>query len=234
MGTSRTYKSERDYATESDYAVEDALRSLLAELTPEVGFLGEERGHWGSRDIYWCLDPIDGTTNYSRGLPNFGVSLALVRGSIPLMGEIALPAHRERYVTRGDSAYRNGSLTVSHTSTLSEALVSVGDFSTGPGSVEKNRRRLATLTRLANEVGRVRMLGSVATDLTWLAAGRIDAAIVHSNKAWDMAAGVAIARASGAIVTHHDGSAYSTDGPDLIAAAPRIRSAVLERLRPAR
>jgi myo-inositol-1(or 4)-monophosphatase len=229
---SRIYKADRDYATEADYAIEDALRSLLVELTPEVGFLGEERGQTGSRDTYWCLDPIDGTTNYSRGLPNFGVSLALVRGSVPVMGEIALPAHRERYAMRGEAAYRDGTqLTVSHTGKLSEALLSVGDFATGPGSVEKNRRRLATVTRLANEVGRVRMLGSVATDLAWLAAGRIDAVIVHSNKPWDMAAGVAIARASGGVVTHHDGSTYSTDGPDLLAAAPRIHSALVETLR---
>lgn len=232
--TARTYKTDRDFATDADYAIEDQLRELLAELTPDLGFLGEERGHTGNSEHYWCLDPIDGTTNYSRGLPNFGVALALVQGGEPVFGEIALPCHRERYTTRGNTAQLNGQpIHVASTKNLRDALVCVGDFATGERSVEKNQRRLRTLTRLADEVGRVRMLGSVATDLAWLAAGRIDAVVVHSNKPWDMAAGVALARAAGAVVSHNDGRPYSLDGPDVLAAAPGIHAALQEQVRPA-
>jgi myo-inositol-1(or 4)-monophosphatase len=229
----RTYKTDRDYATETDYAIEDALRRLLAQLTPEVGFLGEEHGFTGSRDTYWCLDPIDGTTNYSRGLPAFGVSLALVAHAVPVAGEIALPALGERYATRSESAHRNDvPVMVSDTSTLADALVSLGDFATGPAGPDKNRQRLRTVTQLADRIGRVRMFGSAAVDLAWLAAGHIDGVVIHSNKPWDMAAGVAIARASGATVTHHDGSPYTVDGPDILAAAPGVHSAWLDLLNP--
>lgn len=231
-GTQRTYKTDRDYATETDYAIEDELRRLLAEITPDVGFLGEERGHTGNREQYWCLDPIDGTTNYSRGLPNFGICLALVHGATPVLGEVALPAHGERYAIRDGAAHLNGQpIHASATATLSEAIVSLGDFATGDGSEAKNAQRLQTVQRLADTVGRVRMNGSMATDLAWLAAGRLDAVIVHSNKPWDMAAGVALARTSGAIVTHRDGSPYSVEGPDLLAAAPGVANALHEQMR---
>ncbi|WP_162451589.1 inositol monophosphatase family protein [Phytoactinopolyspora mesophila] len=224
----RTYKSDRDYATATDFAIEDELRTLLRDLTPDIGFLGEERGHSGPPDPYWCLDPIDGTTNFSRGLPNFGVALALIEADTPVHGEIALPAHRERYATRDGRAYCNDrSIRASQTETVDEVLVAVGDFATGPTSSNKNRQRLATIANLADNVGRIRMLGSAATDLAWLAAGRIDAVVVHSNKPWDMAAGIALAQTAGAIVTHHDGSPYTLTGPDVLAAAPRVHSALV-------
>lgn len=227
----RTYKTDRDYATTTDFVIEDELRALLHDLTPDIGFLGEERGHTGPVETYWCLDPIDGTTNFTRGLPDFGIALALITDAQPVHGEIALPAHQERYATQDDTAYCNGQrIRISTTSTLPEAVVSVGDFATGPGSVEKNRRRMSTLSRLADTVGRVRMLGSAATDLAWLAAGRLDAVVIHSNKPWDVAAGIAIAQAAGAVVTHHDGSPYSITGPNVLAAAPRIHAAIVAAL----
>lgn len=227
----RTYKTDRDYATSTDFAIEDDLRSFLANLTSDVGFRGEERGHTGTTDPFWCLDPIDGTTNYSRGLPNYGVSLALISHGSPVHGEIALPAHNERYATRSGIAYRDTQpIHVSETSALREALVSIGDFATGPDSENKNRVRVATLARLAEKVARVRMLGSAATDFAWLAAGRLDAVVLHSNHIWDVAAGVALVQAAGAVVTHHDGSPYSFDGPNLVAATPRLHAAVLDML----
>lgn len=92
----RVYKTERDFATATDFAIEDAVRELLARKTPDIGFLGEERGHTGDREKYWCLDLIGGITNFSRGLPNYGVSLALIEDAVPTFGTIVLPAHGER------------------------------------------------------------------------------------------------------------------------------------------
>lgn len=107
-GAGRARKTDRDDATDTDYRIEDALREHLRHLTPELGFLGEERGHTGPTDRYWCLDPVDGTTNFTRGLPNYGVALALFEDHQPVGGEIALPAHRERYSVRGGVAVRDG------------------------------------------------------------------------------------------------------------------------------
>ncbi len=79
-----TFKGDRDYATETDYRIERELRERLAKLTSEIGFLGEEDGHIGSEERYWCLDPIDGTVNYVHGNPFCGISLALVETGAPV------------------------------------------------------------------------------------------------------------------------------------------------------
>lgn len=230
----RVYKSDRDFATATDFAIEDAVREHLARETPDLGFLGEERGQTGKRDRYWCLDPIDGTSNYTRGLPNYGVALALIEQMAPAFGEIALPAHRERYVTRNGVTYLNGRATsVASTTSLRDCVVSVGDFATGSGRKAKNRRRLEMLARLAESVGRVRMLGSAATDLCWLAAGRLDAVVIDANRMWDVAAGIALAKAAGAVVTHIDGSDYELSGPNLLATTPGVQEALLRTLRSA-
>ncbi len=227
----RVYKTDRDFATATDFAIEDAVRELLARETPDIGFLGEERGHTGDREQYWCLDPIDGTTNFSRGLPNYGVSLALIEDGRPAFGTIALPAYGERYVSRDGAALLNERpIRAADTSNLRDAIVSFGDFATGHGSPVKNARRLAMLDNLATSVGRVRMLGSAATDLAWLAAGRVDAVVLDANRQWDVGAGVAIARAAGAVVTQLDGHVHTLTGPDMLATTPRVHRAIVAAL----
>lgn len=230
-GGERVYKTDRDFATTADYAIEDAVREYLAVETPEIGFLGEERGHSGSGDNYWCLDPIDGTTNFTRGVPNYGVSLALIGDTKPVYGTIALPAHGERYVGQGGLARLNRApISVASTASLRDALVSVGDFATGAHGRSKNRRRLKMLSQLADSVGRVRMLGSAATDLAWLAAGRLDAVVIDANRPWDVAAGIALARAAGAVVSHVDGSPWGLEGRDLLAAVPHLHESMVDVL----
>ena len=227
----RVYKTDRDFATETDFAIEDAVREFLARETPEVGFLGEERGHSGNTERYWCLDPIDGTTNFTRGLPHFGVSLALIENAQPVYGTIALPAHAERYVGQSGTSNLNGEpISVADTASLRDALVSMGDFATGTHGRSKNRRRTKMLGQLADSVGRVRMLGSAATDLAWLAAGRLDAVLIDANRPWDVAAGITLARAAGAVVSHSDGTEWTLGGPDVLAAAPRIHASLVDVL----
>jgi myo-inositol-1(or 4)-monophosphatase len=106
-------------------------------------------------------------------------------------------------------------------------MVAVGNLATGPGSEARNRTRLAAIGAIADQVQRVRMLGSAAIDLAWLAAGRIDAVVVHSNKPWDLAAAVVIARSAGAITTAHDGSPFTTRSPNLLAASPGVHRALV-------
>jgi myo-inositol-1(or 4)-monophosphatase len=227
----KTYKTDRDFATAADLLIEREVRALLEKLTPDVPFFGEEYGGQSSMGTYWCLDPIDGTLNYSRSIPMHGVSLAYVENGVPQLGEIALPALGERYqMIDGTPTCNRRSISVSDTSTLREAVVSVGDFATGEGSQEKNRTRLATLAALADNVQRVRMLGSAATDLAWLSIGRLDAVIMHSNKRWDVTAGIALAAAAGAVITAQDGSRYSLESSDLVAATPAVYSRLTEVL----
>jgi myo-inositol-1(or 4)-monophosphatase len=230
-GTGRRYKTDRDFATATDDAIEDHLRSLLARLAPHIGFLGEERGHTGAHDAFWCLDPIDGTVNYSRGIPTFGVSLALVEGGRPTLGQIALPRLGQRFVVDQDQVTCNDeTIHVSECTSLTDAVVSVGDFATGHGARYKNARRIAAMNALADQVQRVRMFGSAATDLAWVASGRTDAVVIHGGSPWDVAAGVAIARAAGATVTTIKGTPYELGSASLLAASPAVHADLVNLL----
>lgn len=228
-----TAKGDRDYASEVDYAIEDRVRSFLHTQTPDIGFLGEEDGVSGpSADLYWVLDPIDGTVNYTHALPMCGISLALVAGEQPQLGVIDHPYLSARYsAVRGTGAYCNGTpIHVGDVEHLADALVTIGDYAVGEGAEEKNDARLKVTGALAPRALRVRMLGASAVDLTWLAAGRTDASVALSNKAWDMAAGVVIASEAGATVSDLDGSNHTTASEATVAANPKLHGRLLDAL----
>lgn len=219
-----TPKGERDLTSEVDFAVERRLRAFLAERTPSVGFLGEEEGGASltTAGQVWALDPLDGTVNFVHGIPLSGVSLALIDGDQPVLGIVDLPFLHARYwATRGSGAYLDGRrLHVSATAELSQAIVALGDFAVGPGADQENRFRLEVAALLAGSALRVRMLGSAAIDLAWLAEGKVDASITLCNLPWDMAAGVVIAREAGAGVVDVDGSAYRLGSRAVLASPP--------------
>jgi myo-inositol-1(or 4)-monophosphatase len=224
-----TAKGDRDMASEVDYAVEDDLRTFLAKETPEIGFLGEEHGGADAQTATaWILDPVDGTANYLHGLPMYAVSLALVDAGRPILGAVFLPALDQRYwATEGGGAYRDGQrITVSTTTRLEDAIVSIGDYAVGEGAEAKNRERFAVTEALAPRVQRIRMLGSAAIDLCWVAEGRLDACALLSNHPWDVAAGAAIAREAGARLRDLSGLGYGFESSSLVAAAPIISDAL--------
>ncbi|MGI5268335.1 inositol monophosphatase family protein [Nonomuraea sp. CA-218870] len=226
-----TAKGDRDMVTEVDYAVEQAVRDFLTRETPEIAFLGEEEGLTGAgRGLTWVLDPVDGTANFVHRIPLCAVSLGLVDGNVPTLGVIDLPFLGTRYTAaQGAGARADG--TVIHagdTRDLGEAIVSVGDYAVGVGARELNRPRLALTQALAARVQRVRMFGSAAIDLAWVADGRIDALVMLNNNPWDTAAGVVIAREAGAVVVDLDGSAHTMDSRATIAVAPGVVTALME------
>ncbi|QFY05900.1 inositol monophosphatase [Nonomuraea phyllanthi] len=226
-----TAKGDRDMATEVDYAVELAVREFLARETPEIGFLGEEEG--GSRlgdGLMWALDPVDGTANFLHGIPLCGVSLGLVDKGVPTLGVIDLPFLDLRYAAAEEAgAAVNGSaIRVGDARDLRSAIVAIGDYAVGENAEERNRPRFALTEELAARVQRIRMFGSAAVDLAWVAHGRIDAAIMLSNNPWDTAAGVIIAREAGATVIDLDGSPHSMTAQATIAASPKLVADLVE------
>jgi myo-inositol-1(or 4)-monophosphatase len=231
-----TGKGDRDMATDLDYTIERQVRALLGDRTPAIGFIGEEEGHSGdTTDLRWALDPIDGTANFIHGSPLCGVSLGLIHHDTPVLGVIALPFLGTRYTAvQGHGAHADGQeIHVSTTAHLHGAIVSIGDYAVGDGAEDKNRVRFAHTQRLAANVQRVRMLGSAAIDLAWLAHGRTDAIITMSNKPWDMAAGVIIAREAGATIMDKDGTPHHTHSHATIAANPALIPAILRLVRDA-
>ncbi|MEV0939739.1 inositol monophosphatase family protein [Micromonospora wenchangensis] len=230
-----TAKGERDFASQLDYEIEREVRAFLQAATPEIGFLGEEDGVQGTGEMQWVLDPIDGTANFVRGIPLCAVSLGLLHGNDAVLGVIEAPFLGNRYVAaRGSGATVDGKpIRVSDTTRLSDAIVAIGDYAVGSDAIARNQPRLALTARLAETVQRVRMIGTAALDLAWLAEGRIDAALTLSNHPWDMTGGTAIAREAGAVVLDHDGSAHHPGSSVTFGITPGLAEQVLALVRAA-
>ena len=225
-------KGDRDVVTDVDLTVENEVRDFLKRITPEIGFLGEEQTNATALDNdqdVWTLDPVDGTSNFTHGLPLCAVSLALVRNGEPVVAAIVAPFLDLRYVAaRGRGAFGNGvQLKASRATSLSESIVSIGDYAVGDRATTKNKQRIYLTTLLAERVERVRMFGSAALDLAWVAEGRTDATIMLANKPWDTAGGVLLAREAGAFVVDAKGTSHRLSSTETIAAGPGILDAVL-------
>lgn len=225
-------KGERDFALAVDLHVEREVKAILA--ASNIPVLGEELAWQGDHQAerFWVVDPVDGTVNYSRQLPLFGTCIALVESGVAILGGISLPLLQERYLAeRGNGATLNGlPLHVSAVDQLDRAVVGLGDFAVGVGCEAKNRLRFALMQVLAPQVLRIRMPGSAAVQFAWLAAGRLDVSIILSNKAWDVQAGVLLAREAGARVFDGDGSEHTTASRYTLAAVPALKEGVLESI----
>jgi myo-inositol-1(or 4)-monophosphatase len=218
-------KGDRDFATDVDVQIERTVRESLAGSTPEIPFLGEEEGGGKlDRGARWVLDPIDGTINFSKDSPLCAISLSLVVDGQPVLGIVDTPFLGERFVARqGDGAYLNGTrIAVAAMDDLHEAVVGLADFKVGVGSEEENRVHLALLASFAHRCLRVRMHGSAALDLAWLAAGRLHATAMLSNLPWDVTAGLLLVREAGGTVYDFDGSAHDADSRFTIASATSL------------
>ena len=165
------------------------------------------------------LDPIDGTINFAKDSPLCAISLSLVVGGQPVLGIVDTPLLGERFIAReGGGAYLNGArIAISEVDGLREAMVGLADFKVGVGSEEENRLHLALLARFAHECLRVRMHGSAAIDLAWLAAGRLHATLMLSNLPWDVTAGLLLVREAGGLAYDFDGSDHDADSRFTIA-----------------
>ena len=216
--------------TDVDLAIEKQVREYLAAQTPTIGFLGEENGHQGATgELMWALDPVDGTANFVHGLPLCAVSLGLIREQRQILGVIKLPFLGERYSAIDGQTARTiaGEISVRENADLSEAIVAIGDYAVGDDANQKNAQRIAITQSLAGKVQRIRMFGSAAIDLAWVADGKLDACIMLSNNPWDTTAGVAIARQAGALVTDLEGQPHNVASDATVAAAPGIADDLL-------
>lgn len=222
-------KGDRDFATDVDLRIESEIKASLAEATPNIPFLGEEEdGGGGLAGPRWVLDPIDGTINFARDIPLCSISLSLVTDGQPVLGIVDLPLLGERFLAQaGEGAYLNGTkISVAEVAGLREAIVGVADFKVGTGSEKENHVHLAALARLAHESLRVRMLGSAALDLAWLAAGRLNATLMLSNLPWDVTAGLLLVREAGGVVFDYDGSPHDAQSRFTIASVPSLMEPV--------
>ncbi|WP_427887036.1 inositol monophosphatase family protein [Kribbella sp. GL6] len=227
-----TSKGDRDMASEVDFAIEQAIRSHLAKATPEIEFLGEEEGRSGNNSggLLWVLDPIDGTANFIHGIPLVAISLGLVAGESSLAGVIDMPFLNRRYAAspEGGASCNGRPIHGSTCSQLKDAIIAIGDYAVGEGAEERNVSRLALTSLLAAQIQRVRMLGTAATDLAWVAEGTLDASIMFNNKSWDTSAGVIIAPEAGVQLLDVDGTQHTFNSRGTVAVAAPIAGDLLD------
>jgi len=194
-----TNKGFRDLVTDADLAAQRLITDRIQQAFPSHGFLPEEENAAlpTEGEVIWVIDPVDGTTNYSRQLPVFCVSVAAaVPGEGPVVGVVYDPMRQECFSgAKGEGAWVNGhSLQVSPITDLSQAIIGL-DW-----SHNKTTRQsvLDSLPRFAHQVQTVRAFGSAALALAWVAAGRLDAYLNYSLQPWDTAAaGLLINEADG-------------------------------------
>jgi fructose-1,6-bisphosphatase/inositol monophosphatase family enzyme len=222
----RTKSSETDPVSEADLASESAIRSLVGGVRPDDTVVGEEMPTAsGSSGWTWIVDPLDGTVNYLRGLPQWAVSVAVAFGESPTIGIVHMPALGLSYrAVRGDGAFCNGRrLRGSSSTVLATAIVGTGFCYLRDARVGQAE----ALARLIGSIGDVRISGSAAVDLCAAAEGRLDAYCETGLAPYDYAAGALVAAEAGLdVVLPHENS-----GGWLVAAPPALSASLQEAVR---
>lgn len=229
---SEVVKGPGDWATAVDLELE---RTLTAQLTERTGIPvhGEEFGGPAlDTGTVWVLDPVDGTANYSAGLPLCGTLLALVHEGEPVAGLTWLPLLGQRYTAVGDGPLHcNGTpLPRLAPARLAGTTTSVGSLTRGGGGRYPGGFRLRALGELSDACQRVRVVGSTGLELAWTAAGVLGGSLTFGHHPWDNAAGVALVRAAGGVVTDLAGRPWDLASPSVLAAAPGVHEEMLALL----
>jgi len=225
----RDDKGFRDLVTDADRAAEAHIIAAVRGRFPAHDVFGEETGRSGRASRYlWLIDPLDGTLNFSRGLPTWGVSIGLAEDGEVSHGAFYDPLHDELfYAERGQGATLNGAAL--RTSGLADPHDAIVYCAIAHGEKEDVARR--NVERLWSPVMRLRMTGSVGSALAAVAAGRMDAAIELRGGPWDYAAGGLLVREAGGHTTTFDGAPLRAEAATVLAAAtPALHRALYDIL----
>lgn len=229
---SAVQKKGKDFATEVDLAIERQVVRALENATG-IAVHGEE---FGGADLdsplVWVLDPIDGTFNYAAGSPMAAILLGLLRDGEPVAGLTWLPFVDQRYTAVVGKPLRcNGAdLPPLGAANLDDSIVGMGTFNTDWGGRYPGRWRLEVFANLSRKCSKLRMHGSTGIDMAYVGAGILGAALSFGGKVWDHAAGVALVRAAGGIVTDVSGDPWTVATRGTLAAAPGAYEETLELL----
>lgn len=211
----RQVKSHQDLVTIADQAIEALVRKRLSEAFPEDGFFGEESGGVPTAS-FWSVDPIDGTSNFLRGIPVWGVSIGYVENGEPALGLIYFPVEDRLYqAVSGGGATRNGeAIRASAVDDMSDALLCLGSsLRTG------NEPVLRYVEEALRARASLRYLGACVGGLTLVADGSAECYYEAHSNTWDCLAGIVIAREAGCAVNVFPGpGGYAKGGPILVAA----------------
>ncbi|AEF39897.1 inositol monophosphatase family protein [Hoyosella subflava] len=231
-------KGGRDFATALDLELEKQIGGELRKRTG-IPVLGEEFGHGEKSaggvppDLLWVLDPIDGTLNYSAGLPMAGILLALLDNREPVAGLTWLPMLNEKFVALSAGCLiRNGKDQPRlERVDVRESIIALGSFNLDSAGVYPGEYRQEVIGEISRVCSRLRLQGCTGADLAYTAAGSLGAAISFGHHVWDHAAGAALVRAAGGIVTDLHGNPWEAGSPSLLAASPGVHEQLIAIIR---
>ena len=225
-------KGPGDFVTSADIRTQKIIIEELIKAKPDWNFLAEEKSDQTSQQSKnrFIIDPIDGTTNFLHGNPNFAISIAAeIEGRLEA-GIVYCPIYDELFFAeRGKGAYLNDRrLRIAKRKRLSEALVVTGIPHLGRGDTEQF---INEIKQIMPEVSGIRRSGSAALDIAWVAAGRYDAYWEKGLSLWDIAAGIVIIREAGGVITGFDGDESDLFNGNVIAGNDNIHEALLKKIK---
>ncbi|WP_018410248.1 inositol monophosphatase family protein [Methyloversatilis thermotolerans] len=225
-------KRQNDFVTEVDRAAEDAIIGILREAYPDHSILAEESGESGAQSDYrWIIDPLDGTTNFIHGMPQFAVSIALEHRGQMQSAVVFDPLRNEMFTaSRGRGAFLNDRrIRVSRRAKLADALIGTGF----PYRVwDHVDAYLGMFKDLMQKTSGLRRPGAAALDLAYVASGRFDGFFEIGLSPWDIAAGGLLVTEAGGLVGNLIGETGYLESGNLVAATPRLFPAMLAAIEP--
>lgn len=224
-----------DFATNADIEVDSLIEKTLREEFPESDILTEETApkdysNFKDSESLWVVDPIDGTTNFSRGHPNFAISIALVNKGKTEIGFIKNPLTGDTYWTNigEERAFLNDKpIQVSKLNDFGKLLIAL-DW---PYDMEKRKIVYGWMGQLYTKVRQIKCLGSAVSDLGSLAAGRLDGYLNAGLKPWDSAAASLLVEKAGGKITTPSGGEWNVFEPDIVATNGLIHQEILNLIK---
>lgn len=225
-------KDKNDFVSQVDLEAEAVIIETLRKAYPDYGFLAEESGlQEGKSDYQWIIDPLDGTTNFRHGFPQFSVSIALAKNGQLINGVVYDPVRQELFTAaKGEGAYLdNRRIRVSKQRGLDEALLGTGFPFADMDYVDVY---LATFKALMTKTAGIRRPGSAALDLAYVACGRIDGFWEMNLKPWDLAAGALLIKEAGGLVGDFGGGEQYLANGNIIAGNAKVFKELLQTIGP--
>ena len=220
-GLAVTAKRQNDFVTEVDRAAEEAVIETLRKAYPDHAILAEESGASGQSEYTWIIDPLDGTTNFIHGFPQYAVSIALRHKQTVTQAVVYDPTKNELFTaTRGRGAFLNERrVRVARRNALAESLIGTGFPYRELGNLDAYLRAFKAVTERA---AGVRRAGAAALDLAYVAAGRLDGFWEIGLSPWDVAAGSLLILEAGGLISDYDGEANYLDSGHVVCGSPKV------------
>ncbi len=232
-GLTVTTKRQNDFVTEVDQAAEAAVIEIVRKAYPDHAVLAEESGASGKSDYVWIIDPLDGTTNFIHGFPQYAVSIALQHRGVLTQAVVYDPGRNELFTaSKGRGAFLNDRrIRVSRRTRLDGALIGTGfPFR----QLEHLEEYVRAFKRVTGHTAGVRRAGAAALDLAYVAAGRLDGFWEIGLSPWDVAAGALLILEAGGLVSDFDGEANYLSAGRVVCGAPKVFAPLLQLVQAAR